>query len=469
MLNVCNNNYMNKVDEQQLLKEIAKKEISYGLYDAKIKGVSVYSFVRFFVRNDILKQNGLPVLEPRQKTKKSNVVKSTLISTWHFLKLFLIRSHYSTVFYSFPRVDKIGNEYLDKFTDPIIDGVDLKDDYIIFDHGRAGVHPTPRRHKNRIVYLDVLSIYSNVIAALCGLRFYKKNRNVFDQLYNSLNSAFDKTLNKKTIVKLFYANYLYNTGLYKLFKNTSTKRLIGPSRSYMFGPFYAAHLLGIKTFELQHGITYGETVTYSGYRDPMIIPDVFLAFGDNKPSDVYGIDESRIVNIGWALQDYVAKMPQKEAYHEKDVLVISDPEVTDAIFEVVLQLADDNPESTFYIRPHPHEIISEQQLNSISPKRNIKIQDKSINISVVLQGFNHVVGENSTVLYEALAVNKKVGRLFYKGLNPKYLEESDRECSWEIHNQDDFVRFLSEDITLKKNKSIYSKFNKELFCKTVGI
>lgn len=460
---------MNSVDDQQLLKDIAQKEISHSLYDAKIKGLPIYSFVRFFVRNDILNQNGFPFLEPRQRIKKSIVIKSALISFWHFLKLFLLRSHYSTVFYSFPRVDKIGNEYLDKFTDPIIDGVDLKDDFIIFDYGRAGAHPMPRVHKNRIVYLDALSIYSNTIASLFGSRFYNKNRIDFDKLYKSLNTAFVSTLTKERIVKLFYANYLFSTGLYRLLKRTSAKILIGPARSYMSGPFYAAHLLGIKSFELQHGITYGETVTYSGYRDPMVLPDVFLAFGDNKPSNVYGIDESRIVNIGWALQDYVAKLPQKESYHEKDILVISDPEVTSAIFEAVLGLAEDNPESTFYIRPHPHEIFTEQQLYSISSKRNIKIQDNRINISIVLQGFNHVVGENSTVLYEALAVNKKVGRLFYQGLNPKYLEESDRECSWEIHNQEDFERFLSEDITSKKSKSIYSKFNKILFCKTVGI
>lgn len=460
---------MNSVDDQQLLKDIAQKEMSYGLYDAKIKGLPIYSFIRFFVRNDILNQNGFPVLKPRQRIKRSSVIKSALISIWHFLKLFLLRSHYSTVFYSFPRVEKIGNEYIDKFTDPIIDCVEYKDDIIILEHGRAGVHPTPRIHKNKIVYLDVLSVYSNVIASLYGSRFYNKYRIDFDQFYNSLNRAFDNTLKIERIVKLFYSNYLYNNGLYKILKCMSAKRLIGPSRSYMFGPFYAAHLLGIKTFELQHGVTYGETVTYSGYRDPMVMPDVFLAFGDNKPSNVYGIDERRIVNIGWALQDYLAKLPHKDSFQEKDILVISDPEVTNAIFEVVLRLAEDNPESTFYIRPHPHENITEQQLCSISSKRNIKIQDKSINITVVLQGFNHVVGENSTVLYEALAINKKVGRLFYKGLNPKYLEESDKDCFWEIHNQEEFERFLCDDISAKKSKSIYSKFNRELFCKTIGI
>ena len=91
---------------------------------------------------------------------------------------------------------------------------------------------------------------------------------------------------------------------------------------------------------------------------------------------------------------------------------------------------------------------------------NVKLQDKKINITVVLQGFSHIVGENSTVLYEALAIHKKVGRLCYPKLHPKYLEESDKDCFWEISSQQDFVTFLKEDVSSKKSKCIYSPFNK---------
>ncbi len=460
---------MNNGDEQQLLKDIARKEIEYGLYDPKINGLSIYSFIRFRLRNSYLERIGAPSINPRQGLDKKTFIISAIISLWDFVKLLIKQKHYSIVFFSFPRIDKIGKYYLDKYTDPLISEAHLTNDYIIFDHGRAGAHPCPRYNSSKVVYLDILSIHSKLCSALLWFRFYKKNKDGLDKLYSSLQNVFGAILPLDTCIKAIYSNYLYSKALCFVFKSLSAKCLIGPARSYMVVPFYAAHTLGIRKYEIQHGVTYDETSTYTGFQDPMVMPDMFLAFGNNKPSNVYGIDESRIVNIGWALQDYVAKLPQKEAYQEKDVLVISDPEVTDAIFEVVLKLAEDNPDSTFYIRPHPHDIITEQQLNSISSKRNIKIQDKGINITVVLQGFKHVIGENSTVLYEALAVKKKVGRLFYKGLNPKYLEESDRECFWEIHNQDEFERFISEDITIKKSKSIYSKFNKELFCKTVGI
>lgn len=457
------------MDDNDLLKELCEKEVEYGLYESSIEGVSIYSLIRHRIRYKYIEKMGSPAMNLRSTVHLFAAIWSVFVSSFQLFRLWISQKTYSTVFYAFPRVDKIGDVYCDKFTDPLIDVCNLKQDYIILDHGRAGIHPKPRAHHRSIIYTDFLEVYSVVFASCFNRFIYNKYIIEFERLHFSIVNCLGVDYEKKELVKHFTSSYIYSNLLNRLFKRISSKRVLGPARAFLYTPFFAAHRLGMQTYELQHGVTYGESVLYSGYRDPMIMPDYFLAFGDNKPSRVYGIEESRIVNIGWALQDYLAKLPHKEFYKEKDVLVISDPEVTDTIFEVVLKLAEDNPESTFYIRPHPHETISEQQLISISSKSNIKIQDKSINISVVLQGFNHVVGENSTVLYEALAVNKKVGRLFYKGLNPRYLEESDRDCSWEIRNQEDFERFLREDITLKKSKSIYSSFNKELFCITVGI
>ena len=234
-------------------------------------------------------------------------------------------------------------------------------------------------------------------------------------------------------------------------------------------PFIAGHFAGVKIFELQHGVTYGESVLYSGFRDSTMIPDAFLSFGNNKPSDVYGMEENKIENIGWALQNYIESIYPSKQKTNKNVLVISDPEITDIIFRVVIQLATDNPDVVFEIRPHPHEIIPEDCLMSISDLVNVKIQDNKINITEVLMSYDMVIGENSTVLYEALANQKKVGRLFYEGLNPKYLEDSDRECFWEIHNQHDFEQFLKDDVSNKASKCIYSPFNKELFCKKISL
>lgn len=456
------------MDDQQLLKEICQKEIEHGCYDVTIDGVSVYALVRRSYRDLVLRQSGLIVMNGRTKVNKIKAVNSVLLSAFHVTKLFFAGRKCSTLFYSFPRVDNINGEFLDKFTDPLIDVCNLGEDYIIFEHGLGGVHKKPRRHNQNVVYIDCLHPLSKILSKLFWGVYYKKHKKEFVKLENCLNQTFGPE-NSMLFFKDIFRMMMLSKILGLLLRQLSIKRVLGPARDYLTPVIVAAKKLNINIFELQHGITYGESSMYSGYRHEMLLPDYFLAFGDNKPQNVYGIDEHRIVNIGWALQDYISQKTQRERYQKNDVLVISEPEVTDAIFGAVKKLANDNPNSNFFIRAHPHEVISDSHMKMIEGLKNVKIQDKNINISVVLLGFENVIGESSTVLYEALAINKKVGKLFYNGLRPQYLEEQDRESFWEIRNQEDFRVFMEGSVNDKINKSIYSAFNKSKFLEITGI
>ena len=115
-----------------------------------------------------------------------------------------------------------------------------------------------------------------------------------------------------------------------------------------------------------------------------------------------------------------------------------------------------------YYRCHPHEFLASEQ-KQVLLDSGVKIQDNTINISIVLNQFNNIIGENSTVLYEAISCGKKVGKLFFEGLNPEYLSPSDKDCFWEIRSQEDFENFIKAPVSQKKNKSIYSDFNVGLF------
>lgn len=455
--------------EQELLKDICEKENKSGLYDNNIGGLPLYSMVRGYVRYRILEINGLSFMQLKSPVKGWAVFKSSIVSFGHLLKLFVSRKKYSSIYYAFARVDKVGDYFLDKFTDPIIEQCEKKGSYVILDYGRAGVHAKPRIHAESIVYLDMISASARIYGMLFSQLYYLRYKKEFDSFFEKLDALFGHTFNKSYIIREYVSNRVYIKQLQKLFKRVSAKRVVGPARAFMAAPFIAAKRQGMQTFELQHGVSYGETVLYSGYRDEMILPDFFLAFGDNKPLDVYGIDESHIINIGWAFQDYVAKTIGNNTVREEDVLVVSDPEITDAIISAVLKLAKDFPESTFYIRPHPHEVITEQQRKIIAKEPNVMIQDNTINITVALHRFDQIIGENSTVLYEALAVNKKVGKLFFEGLDPKYLVEEDRECFWEIKDQKDFDSFLNGKVEQKRSKCIYSPFDKNNYLKITGI
>ena len=465
------NKYPNKVmTEQEILRDVCEKESKSGLYDINIGGLPLYSMIRGIVRYRIIESCGLPIMTPKTSINKWAIIKSVFVSFLHLIKLMCANKKFSSIYYAFARVDKVGDFFLDKFTDPIIEQCEKKGRYLIFDYGRGGCHPQPRVHNESIIYLDLLAIFARLYGMLFYRFYYHKYRKEFDLLFKELKASFGLDFNKTMIIKEFLSNRIYIGLLQNLFKRVSADRVIGPARAFMAAPFLAAKRQGMKTFELQHGITYGETVLYSGYRDEMVVPDYFLTFGDNNPKNVYGIDESRIINVGWAFQDYITNVSHERLnYGSNDVLVVSDPEVTRPMLNVIIDLAAKNPESTFYFRPHPHEIITQEHKYMIAHSPNVKIQDKSINITLVLQMFNLIVGENSTVIYEALAIRKKVGRLFFEGLNPLYMNESDRECFWEIRNQQDFIEFMKGDVNSKKSKCIYSSFDKNKYLKITGI
>lgn len=454
------------MNEQELIKEFCQKEIKCGCYDARINGIPLYAMVRRGFRAKVLEQVGISCGAIKSKMNRGAALKSFFISVWHLVKILCWRRRYPIVFYSFARVDRINGLYMDKFTDPLITQGKLKDGYLILDHGRAGVHPKPRIHQNHLFYWDVFHAISVVYGMLYIKHFIADHRAELDHMLDATEKATGMTIDRAAISRDVVQVYMRCRLMEWLFKRIDAKYVIGPARHPIM--HVAAHKTGAVVMELQHGITYGETLLYSGYREPMIVPDYFLAFGDNKPLDVYGIDESRIVNIGWALQDYIEQLPSQHSYREKDVLVISDPDITDTVLDVIKQLAEMYPESKFHVRPHPHEVITAEHVKLIDSIPNVCLQDNHINITEVMSGFNYVVGENSTVLYEALSVGKRVGKLFFPGLHPVYLEVTDSECFWELHSPKDFGKFLNDRASAKRLRSIYSPFNAMLFNKLIG-
>lgn len=410
-----------------------------------------------------MKSQGLTTLTSRSSLNSIAVIKSVVRSFFQILLLFWKRPQIRYVFNAFPRIESINNRYVDKFTDPLIGLCNLHEKCIILEHSRGGVHLNPRIYEDLLVYSDFLDFRARTLARLYCPFWGRTHKRDFENAYQVMKATYGDVLKKKDFLFIACRCVIYTNSYYFFFKRLKAQFVIGPARSYQKACFYAANKLGIQTIEIQHGITYGESTMYSGYRDESLMPKLFLAFGDNKPSNVYGIDESRIINIGWALPELIKTFPPVLHVNEKDVLVVSDPEITEPMLRAVFQLAEDNTQSRFFIRPHPHEVFSKEQLILIKQSPNVLIQDNKINISVILQSFTHVIGENSTVLYEALSEGKKVGKLYFEGLHPRYLEDSDKECFWSISNSKEFNLFLADSSSNKKPKTIYSPFDIERF------
>ncbi|MBQ0142284.1 MAG: hypothetical protein KBT06_05720 [Prevotellaceae bacterium] len=351
---------------------------------------------------------------------------------------------------------------MDKFTDPLIDCSGLKQGYVIFEPGRGGEHKKPRYHERSIVNIDALSAFVALYGVIKSVFKTKKIELEFVELMKSINMAFDDiNVNSSLLRKKIYAD-IFSVHLYeRIYRKKGVEAVFATVRP--LDVFCAGNNLGLKTYELQHGVSYEGTELYSGFRDERLLPSYFLAFGENEPKDVYGISEDRIINIGFAFHTFLNNLiPKTELNISNAVLVVSDPEITNTLVPLVAGLAKDNKDMTMYYRCHPHEFLTSEQ-KQVLLDSGVKIQDNTINISIVLNQFNNIIGENSTVLYEAISCGKKVGKLFFEGLNPEYLSPTDNEYFWEIKSQEDFENFIKAPVPQKKNKSIYSDFNVGLF------
>lgn len=456
------------------------REIICGCYETRIKNIVVFNYIKRYLRyselNRLQKTSSNSKRQSKRKQFTTNQVtnsfklffvyaSSAIVSLCHILKLLFNRKQIDNLVFAFCRVDKLNGTFMDKFTDPLIDYSKLGESYIIFDKGKQGKHNHPRKHSDRVYYTDGIQITAKIISIIGTSIFFKLYEENFNNLYLSITKAYPKTpFTKKTIIRIVFFYYLQTLIYYKVLKFLGIRKLFAPSRADFLPIIPSAKLLGIKVYELQHGISYGETITYSGFRDPMFTPDYFLAFGKLSPSNVYGINEDRIIEIGFAFYELFRNDHIVQKHHDaNDILVVSDPHITSLLLSTCLYFAQQFTTVNFYFRPHPMETLRPEQMQIIDKTDNIFLDDNSQNILQTIMSFDSIIGESSTALYEALAMRKKVGLLFMPGLSPRYLEDSDKKCFWEICDFNSFRKFLEGKIEDKAIKSIYSNFNKTKF------
>lgn len=448
------------------LNYLIKKEEESQLYNIQIDQFTVYNLLRRDLRSRFLKSKGDNPMPLKTKVSKTAVISNLWLSFIQVLKLLVLRPKYVNVFRSFPRLDRIGGVYVDKFSDPYIEISELSD-YVIFEHNKGGVRRKPRAHAEKIIDITCIVIFSKIWSSIFYKIYYYVHRRCFYKLLKELQNVYgDTMINPHYISKIVYENICLTKAYMTLLRAVSAKNIYAPARPANI--FTAAKHLGVMRYEIQHGITYAETVLYSGRQHEELVPEFFLAFGHNDPQNVYGIPEDRILTVGWPLFEYLKERICINEYGDKDCLVISEHKVSDSIISATLSLAKYYPMSHFYIRPHPQEYYSKEQLDRIHSLPNVHVNDNKINIAEVLAGFKNVLGENSTVMYEALGLNKKVGKLYMDGLNPLYLNPNDKESFWVIRKYDDLQMMLNASPDDKPHKSIYSEFNSQLYMNITG-
>ena len=244
------------------------------------------------------------------------------------------------------------------------------------------------------------------------------------------------------------------------------RRVLLVFRGGYFGLIAACKRLSIPVAEFQHGITLDKTVSYTGDYDQRIDPDYFFTFGSYWKSRNFGMTEERTICIGWA---YSLMIKQEQLESEKikgTSLVVSSPEISDLILDAISLLSQWNPLVKYHIRLHPSESYNEKQRGKLANIPQAELVDNSNDSATVLPRYDFVLGENSSVLYEALSIGCRVGLLKICGLCPPVDKPGIDSSFYIIGQPDDYSVFINGGKETSSNsESFYSDFDKNKFKK----
>ena len=259
----------------------------------------------------------------------------------------------------------------------------------------------------------------------------------------------------------YYLTTMIQASIYKrVFRHLRVRRLFGVARLNFMSATIAAHKLGVTVYEFQHGVTHGDTEYYSGPQCPILDPDYFLAFGEMWNGNQFGIDPAKIINVGWAYKNDIATNGDK--FIPDSVLFISSPEISLNILNTAKGLSVKFPQYRFYVRCHPYEKYTEEQMGVIDGSNNLFLDDNSVDSQNALCRYQYIIGEDSSVVYEALSLGKKVGRLCYNGINSTRFSDEQDDGFIYLFNDEDFIKLVKSSDKYVDNKA-YSDFKLEIF------
>ena len=454
------------MEEASILKDLVRKEYSLGLYEQTIFNVPIWRIVRYHTRlYYINKKTGYTTGNPIEF--KFGKPKLKLFSGfWHS-----IGKKNLSVFFTFNRLAKVNEEFLDKFVDPVIDESDLsQSNYVIVDPRNYCGH-YPRVHREHTVSNENRTLLCQIFKYLYKIITPIKYGKEINELFQKVQDAFDLPDN---YIKRFYfeiGNFIAYYRYYSLwFSVLKPSHVFVVYREGYFPQIAVCKNRGIPVAEFQHGITLDNTVSFAGEYDPRIDPDYFLVFGEYWKGPQFGMPLDRIINIGWAYSKYLQKTIEKTTEkHKNEILVISSPEISDAILDALKELSQHNGDYSFDIRLHPCESYNDSQQQELESIPKARVVDNKTDSALVLPTYKYVVGENSSVIYEALSVGCKVGMLNMCGLRPAIDLPGIRDNFFVINNCDDFERFLQDDASQTGSKAeFYSAFDNKRFMQFIN-
>ena len=147
-----------------------------------------------------------------------------------------------------------------------------------------------------------------------------------------------------------------------------------------------------------------------------IVPDEIWVWGESWIDGLSFANNTKPIVVG-AGSAYEEVRSNKNSEVKGLVAFMSSYDVTEKLFACALACASKNPDLTFVYKGHPREDLTSQieYLKSRSDLENITISEKEYSALNIIRSSEYVVGVNSTTLFEAAGMSKKVAVIKVSG------------------------------------------------------
>lgn len=313
---------------------------------------------------------------------------------------------------------------------------------------------------------SLVSEYSSIITYLVKL-----NKVISEEVYHQIEVSLVKYFGESKISHT-YVNEIYNQFLLKyhvfkfIFKIKKTRRFFYVQNGFQKGYIKAARELNIRIFELQHGSFDQNHLGYSypnfiDNKSNIFFPDYLLTLGAYWGQNM-NIPVTEILPIG--NNEFYSKLhnlPDKDDI-ENFILVISSIIHADELLPLTKQLSIEYPQKQICFKLHVNEYSNyDRYINFFLDCKNITVVRGEKLISELFLFSDLVIVIASTVVYEALNINKKVA--IYKKVNFESQRNIFKLANVYLFDEISELNSILIEPTLKANTMFFAPFDNTMF------
>ncbi|MGL5058023.1 MAG: hypothetical protein ACRC6A_11760 [Fusobacteriaceae bacterium] len=446
----------------EIIKNIIEIEEKEKLHSKKIKEIYFWKILRIGVFSEIMKEFGL-YGTAHSKTKKmiKNMTKNITKN------LYTKNKKYQNIFFVHGRYFKTENVYKPLYTYTEIEK-EKENSEIIYPLFTPPEFLNKNYNYSNIESLDLLlkvgkqKIYNfskKIFFSEEEKFFLEKLKKEFEEKFGLKNISFlSCEMIKKTII-----SFQFNYSFYKRFFKKKSPKKIYLVCSYGKEPLIAAAQdLGIEVIEIQHGVM---NQYHLGYHFPTnekinYFPDKILMFGDYWYKNTsLPLPEEKIEIYGYPyMQLQIGKYRDTVKEKSDQVLFISQGTIGKQLTEKAVEFAKENPNFKTVIRLHPGEFSRwETEYKVLFENRNLKNLEISDNNNKNLYEYlcesKYLIGVYSTVIHEALYLEKKVGVLNLPGI--EYVKDLIENNSINLFQLNEKIKISGLDNLTKTSGEYY--------------